>query len=221
LKIYGISGLGADKRVFKFLKLDSELIPIDWIEPLKNESIINYSKRLSTKIDQNEKVCLIGVSFGGLVATEISKLINPALTILISSAETKKELPFIYGVFGKTKLVKLIPATLFDPPRWVANFLFGTKQTKLLNAILKDTDLKFAKWAINALISWKNEETLKNVIKIHGTKDKLIPLKSRKNVKLVKDGEHFMIVDKAQEISDIINIEIRKRDSSIAKKSSF
>jgi D-arabinose 1-dehydrogenase-like Zn-dependent alcohol dehydrogenase len=83
LKIYGISGLGADKRVFKFLKLDSELIPIDWIEPLKNESIINYSKKLSTKIDQNEKVCLIGVSFGGLVATEISKLINPALTILI------------------------------------------------------------------------------------------------------------------------------------------
>ncbi|TXD51976.1 MULTISPECIES: alpha/beta hydrolase [unclassified Polaribacter] len=221
MKIYGISGLGADKRVFKFLKLDSELIPIDWIKPLKNESISNYSKRLSAKIDQNEKVCLIGVSFGGLVTTEISKLINPALTILISSAETKKELPFIYGVFGKTNLVKLFPTTLFDPPRWIANFLFGTEQTELLNAILKDTDLKFAKWAVHALISWKNEESLKNVIKIHGTKDKLIPLKSTKNIKLIKDGEHFMIVDKAQEISTIINAEIRKRDSSTAKKGSF
>lgn len=39
MKIYGISGLGADKRVFQFLTLNYEFISIDWITPNKNETI--------------------------------------------------------------------------------------------------------------------------------------------------------------------------------------
>ena len=33
--IYCFSGLGADKRVFKHLKLDANLIHVDWIEPFE------------------------------------------------------------------------------------------------------------------------------------------------------------------------------------------
>lgn len=115
MKIYGISGLGADERVFKFLNLKFEFVPISWIEPLKNETIENYSKRLSKIIDSKKDFCLIGVSFGGLIAVEISKILNPKLTILISSAHTKDELRPIYRWFGKTKLIKIIPTFLFDP----------------------------------------------------------------------------------------------------------
>ena len=39
MKLYAISGLGADKRVFQYLDLDYELIHIDWIPPLKGERI--------------------------------------------------------------------------------------------------------------------------------------------------------------------------------------
>ena len=87
MKVYGISGLGADKRVFEKLTLDLELIPIDWITPYKNERIEDYAKRLSKKIDKKEEFIIIGVSFGGLIATEISKILKSKLTILISSAE--------------------------------------------------------------------------------------------------------------------------------------
>ena len=65
MKIYGISGLGADQRVFKYLKLDCEFIPIDWITPLKRESIENYALRLAQVIDTNEAFGILGVSFGG------------------------------------------------------------------------------------------------------------------------------------------------------------
>lgn len=65
MKIYGISGLGADKRVFEFLTLDDEFIPINWIAPHKKEPIKEYSKRISTVIDTHNDFCLIGVSFGG------------------------------------------------------------------------------------------------------------------------------------------------------------
>ena len=47
--------------------------------------------------------------------------------------------------------MRLVPAKNFDPPRWIANFVFGTKQTKLLNAVLDDTALKFDKWAVGQL----------------------------------------------------------------------
>lgn len=210
MKIYGISGLGADKRVFKFLNLEHKFIPIDWIDPLKNESISAYSKRLSSIIDTSEKFCVLGVSFGGLIAVEISKFLNPELTILISSAETRNEIPLIYKVLGKTKMVKIIPAKLLNPPKWIAKILFGTKQTALLNEILDDTDLKFTKWAIQELSTWKNEQRVEKVLKIVGTKDKLIPLKSNENITLIKGGGHLMIIDNAKEVSEIINKEIKK-----------
>jgi len=205
MKLYGISGLGADKRVFQNLTIECELIPIDWIEPKKNETIEEYSIRLSRKINTAEKFGIIGVSFGGLVAIEMSKKMNPTLTILISSAETKKELRVIYRIFGKSKLVNLMPTQLFDPPKKIAHWIFGAKDKQLLNQILDDTDLNFAKWAVKELVNWKNEEKLINpILKIGGTHDKLIPTKDT-NTKLIERGEHFMIVDRANEISEMIN----------------
>lgn len=211
MKIYGISGLGADKRVFQFLKLDCELIPIDWIMPLKNEPIENYALRLAKVIDTDEEFGILGVSFGGLIAVELSKKLNPTLTILISSAETNKELRLIYRLFGKTGIVNWIPKEFFNPPKFLAHWIFGTRRKKLLNAILDDTDLVFAKWAIQELLTWKNVEKIANpCLKISGTKDKLIPPNNAKNINLIKNGEHFMIADKAVEISQIINNELNE-----------
>ncbi len=209
MKIYGLSGLGADERVFDYLKLDHEFVSIDWIEPLKNESIVDFSKRLLYVIDTSKKFCLLGVSFGGLIAVEISKILNPTLTFLISSIETKHDLPLFLRWIGNSNLTKLIPVQLFDPPRRITHYFFGTKQTKLLNNILDDVDLNFAKWAISELLNWQNESRSKSVIKINGTDDKLIPPIGNSKMKLIKGGSHFMIVDRAQEISDIINRSIK------------
>ena len=209
MKIYAISGLGADKRVFQFLNLEHEFIPIDWIDPLKNESIAEYAKRFSSVIDTSEKFCVLGVSFGGLIAVEISKFLKPELTILISSAETRQEIPLIYRILGKTKIVKIIPAKLLNPPRWMAKILFGTKKVALLNEILDDADLKFTKWAVQELSSWKNEQKVEKVLKIVGTKDKLIPLKNEQDIELIEGGGHLMIIDNADEVSSIINKKTR------------
>ncbi|MCB0516308.1 MAG: hypothetical protein R2798_07770 [Chitinophagales bacterium] len=211
MKLYAISGLGADERVFKYLTLNCELVPLKWIMPQKNETIESYSNKFVRKINQNtnEKMGILGVSFGGLVAVEMSKKMNPALTILISSAETTSELRPIYNIIGKLQLVKFIPEKLFIPPKFASNYLFGAKEKELLHQILADTDSKFAKWAINALLNWKNTQKLNNkTLKISGTKDKLMP--PSKDSTLIQNGTHFMIVDSAKEISQIINEELRK-----------
>ena len=203
MKIYAISGLGADERVFKFLDLNYKIIPLNWVDNYKNESIESYSKRLAEKIDTEEEFAILGLSFGGLIATEMNKFLNPKTTILISSIETKNELPLIYKVGGKLNFTKLIPDNLLTKSNQFVEFLFGTKKKKLLNNIITESNPIFSKWALNALLTWQNTTRIKNVLKISGSKDKLFP--PSKNAIIIEKGTHFMIVDKAQEVSKLIN----------------
>ncbi len=209
MKIFAISGLGADERVFNYLTLEHELIPILWIEPQNKESIIDYSKRLVEKYNliNESDFGILGVSFGGLIATEISKLTKPKFTIIISSIEFSKELPAILRLIGKSKLIELIPKKLLNPPKALVYFIFGSNKKELLNSILDDTNLDFNKWAIRELLNWRNKLQLQNLIKIGGSNDKVLPPKG-KNTILIDQGEHFMIVDKAEEISNVINEKI-------------
>ncbi|WP_260129909.1 hypothetical protein [Elizabethkingia anophelis] len=72
-KVYIFSGLGVDERVFdqiNFEGLDVEFI--DWIKPLKKESLSEYAKRISSELTADNPT-LIGLSFGGILAVEISK----------------------------------------------------------------------------------------------------------------------------------------------------
>jgi len=205
MKLYGISGLGADQRVFQYLDLPLAITPIDWIDPIKSETLISYAGRLTKQIDTEEAFAILGVSFGGLIAVEMSKLINPAYLILISSAETSSDLRWSYRLLGKLKILNLVPHFFFNPPRFLANWVFQATDKKLLSAILDDTDTKFAKWCVNALISWKNEKPIEiRHLKIGSIKDKLIPAKKQNNIYLIDGGGHFMVVDKADQLSEVI-----------------
>lgn len=204
MKIYGFSGLGADKRVFEYLQFEDEFIPIDWIEPRKNERLEDYALRLAEIINTEEKFGLLGLSFGGLIAVEISKNLKPQFTILISSVETRKDLPLLYRILGKSKILKILPKTLFKPPKKLAYYFFGAKHKKLLQSIINDADLGFVKWATQELLTWRNETKINNCLKIVGDKDHALPPKKANQQMIVKGGKHFMIVDKAAEVSNII-----------------
>lgn len=221
MKIFAISGLGADKRAFEYLTLEHELVFVEWLTPKDKESIVGYSKRLVEKygIENENDFGVLGVSFGGLIATEISKLTKPKLTLLISSVATKDELSWQLRLVGKSRLLALVPKKLLNPPRAIAHFIFGTDKKELLNSILDDTDLNFTKWAIRELMNWKNQTRLTNLIKIGGSKDKLLPPKGENTI-LIAQGGHFMIVDKAEEISKIINEKIKMYDNAVSQKNS-
>lgn len=206
-KIYIFSGLGVDRRVFDnidFGNLDIEFI--DWIMPLRNEPLDDYAKRISLKITTGNPV-LIGLSFGGMMVVEISKIIKIEKIILIASAKNKFELPKFNRISGILKLNKLIPKSLFKKQNFITNWLFGIEtdsEKLLLKNILKDTDPDFFSWAINEIVNWKNEISPENVIHIHGNKDRIIPFKNVKADFVVEGGGHFMTVNKPEEIREII-----------------
>lgn len=219
MKLYGISGLGADERMFASLDLSCEFIPMAWITPLRNEKMETYARRLAEVIDTSEPFGLLGLSFGGMVATEISKILHPEITFLISSVATKNELPELYKMIGRMGFLDWMPAWLFDPPRASARYFFGT-ENPLLKQIMDDTDLDFAKWAVNSLTQWQNTTLPNNCIRIAGTADRMLPPVAAPDTYLIEGGTHFMIVDRAPEVSTVINqiLEAKQKTLDTSKK---
>jgi hypothetical protein len=211
--IYFLSGLGADYRVFKYLTLPANVntIFIDWLVPEKNESIRDYAKRITEKIDDSKPFVLIGLSFGGILATEVVEFVKPQKTILISSASRRQELPFIYKLSGLLHLNKLLPERTIKKGNFINNWLLGISSTRekfLLNEILTASNPVFSKWAINEIVNWKRNSSPKNIIRIHGNKDRVLPIINFKPGYLVKNGGHFMVVNRADEISKILEREL-------------
>lgn len=201
--LYLIPGLGADHRVFEFLDLSEySCHHISWIQPLKDESIEDYAKRLSEQI-QSANPILIGVSFGGMIAIEIAKYFPAEKVILISSARTKSEVPVYLRWIGKMRLHKIVPKLWLKKPGRLLFYFFSVKQPnerKLLSEIVRDTDSDFLAWAINSIVRWGNDFIPNNTILIHGLSDRLFPF-NKGDITIAKGG-HFMIVNKAREISE-------------------
>jgi hypothetical protein len=195
-----------DKRAFNNIRVTGvELVHIDWIKPLPNESLYSYSKRLFEIINPEDGYNLIGVSFGGMVAAEFSKLKQPNKSFLISTINSSSEMSVLFKIGSSLRLHKLIPGSLMTKSNFIINYLFGVSETKdkqLLKQILNDTDPSFLKWAINAITKWNNSKKTTG-IKIHGSNDKILPLKTKAN-HIIKNGGHFMIVSRGIEISDLI-----------------
>ena len=204
-KVYLISGLGADSRLFKYqLELDYDFHKIEWIKAEKGETIASYAKRLSAGIDESEPYSIVGCSMGGIVAIEMLKFMKPEKVVLISSLKTKHEKSWISKFANTFKLYYLLSGHVF---KWAAiwrRLFFGklkAEDEKLFDAMLKAADPFFMKWGLHRVITWDNEEEFPNVVHIHGDKDGVFPFKYLKNVIRVHGGSHLMIINKPEEVN--------------------
>ena len=209
MNIYLLSGLGADHRVFSKLSFPKEykINNIEWISPLKKEALSDYAKRLMSQIDYSNPFILIGVSFGGIIAVELCKLIKPEQVILISSVWNSKQIPWYYTFLGKLKLHQFIPSSILKSANFLTYWFFGAEnkdQKNLLKKILVDTDSKFLKWAISKIITWNNNMNPENLLHLHGLKDKILPISCIKADYEIKNGGHLMVYVQHKEVSEIL-----------------
>jgi len=209
LNIYLISGLGADRAIFQNLTFSktADIHYLDWIPPKKKESLRSYALRMAEAIDTSTPFVLIGLSFGGMLAAEISTVLKPQKTILVSSIPKRKELPWYFHLFGRMKMNRLIPVIRpRSVPRVISSF-FGveTKGDALFfQELLRRTDPWFSKWAIEAIMKWDRTETPAGIVRIHGNRDKVLPKGVGQIDYLIRGGGHFMIYNRADEISKIL-----------------
>lgn len=210
MNVYLISGLGADKRAFAYLTLDPsfKLIYLDWIDALPKETLEEYAMRLAQKIDTTQPFCLIGLSLGGIMASEICTKLKPHKAILLSSVSCYNELPVLYKLGGALRLHKLIPESAGNKANQLLYWLFGLTQKhdkKLLKQVMADSNTRFTKWAMNAVTKWRKNIPSTDIIRIHGDKDRVLPITSFKPDYVIKNGGHLMVAIRAAEVSKILN----------------
>ena len=208
IHVYLMPGMSANSLIFEKIKFPEnfKLHKLDWINPDIDESIENYAKRLSEKIVHKNPV-LIGVSFGGILVQEISKIVKVDKLIIISSIKCNKEMPS-HMKFGKiTKSYKLLPVKWINDFESLISFVLGPKIKKrvdLYRKYLSVRDENYLSLSLREMIEWKQSKPLKNIIHIHGTKDLVFPTLYIKNFIKVPRGDHAMILKRAEWINQNI-----------------
>lgn len=211
--VYCISGLGADERIFCKLQVpDSTFHFIRWEQPQFSESISNYAARLCKQIQHDHPV-LLGVSFGGMMAIEIAKVLPVEKVVLISSVKSLHELPRWMKICGRFKFDKMLPSKPLHTIRPlkalrpVQNYFLGTEseEEKLIANQFRDSvDPVYLRWSINQVLNWQNKWQPQTIYHLHGEKDHIFPLKHVRPTHIVPNAGHFMVMNKCREISEIL-----------------
>ena len=207
-RIFVISGLGADHTVFGQLNLPGfELVHVHWVETNKGESMGDYAKRLLPQITEENPI-ILGLSFGGMLSLEVSKLIETEKIISLSSAARYEELPTRYKIAGFFRLQKILPVHWAAKGNRFTNWLFGAKKTadkEILKGVFNRLDRHFLYWALNAVLNWKNNSIPNNMVRIHGTNDLVLPTSKKADYDhIIQGGTHLMLMDQSEEVSKVI-----------------
>ena len=205
---YLIPGLGADARVFRYLRLAAPAQVLAWLPPQSpTEPLAHYAARLAEAIPPGQACWLAGVSFGGVLALEIGRLRPLARIVLISSLPNAQRLPVSLRLARATRLYRVAPFGLLARLPRLAQWFFGANngtQYRLLCQILRDTDPVFARWATTQLLEWQSAG-VPTAIRVHGTHDRLLPAGSAPVEHWVPGAGHFLIVSHAAHLSRLLN----------------
>ena len=208
--VYCLSGLGADQRVFNFIKLPGvEMIHVQWLPPGRLETLGTYARRLMAQIDAQQPVTLLGVSFGGIVAQELAALLPCRRVIILSSIKGPAEMPWTISLMRRTGVHRLVPGWLLkDGNTLTGNYYFSIRtrgEARLLREIIRDTDPAFLRWAVNEVVRWQPPAPVPGLVHLHGTADRIFPADHIQNFTPIPGGGHFMVVQEAALLSRLVS----------------
>ena len=206
---YFVPGLAASKEIFKNIRLPEDQFEIhilEWLIPEKDESISAYAQRMAAHVNHPNPV-LLGVSFGGVVAQEMSAFLNLKKLIIVSSVKTRNELPKRLKAIRKTGIYKLVPTGWALSVKDLTKFAIGPrsrKRLKLYQEYLWMRDKVYLDWAIKQMVCWDREKPLTDIIHIHGDADIVFPIKNIEATHVIPQGTHIMILNKGSKVSKLL-----------------
>ncbi|GAA4344585.1 alpha/beta hydrolase [Flaviaesturariibacter amylovorans] len=207
MTLYLIPGLGADHRVFGRLRFPegARIVYLDWIPQEQGEDLRQYALRMAERIDRSAPFALVGLSMGGMVATEIAQVLPAARTILISSATARRQLAAYERALGRLHADALFPGILLKQPTPIHFWLLGAYDDTardLVRAMQGDADPGHFKWSLRAILDWTNEAEPPGLVRIHGSNDHLIPIRNLPEVHhRIEGAGHLCLVTHAAEVS--------------------
>lgn len=211
-KLYLIAGHGSDIRIFSKINFPENVdtVHLHFIDPIKNETMHDYAIRISKKIDTTQQFSIMGVSLGGMLATEMTSFINPENVIIISSAAGRSELPIRYRMMRNFEMYRIFSGEFYHFMAKTAQILFEPdrkKEGEIFDTMLKEKDPDFLKRGIHMIVNWEGEyESNGNIFHIHGSKDHTLPIRKTCSDMIVKKGSHMMTLTNPKPIEDLLGL---------------
>ena len=209
MKLYIISGLGADFKVLEKINFPEnlEVVFLDWLIPENKEDFHHYVERMAARVDDSEPFALLGYSFGGLIVQEIDKIKPAEKVVIMGSIKSDKEKSRFIKFGEMSRITKYLPQRMFNVKSAavysVARNIVDPKNPKLMEYFTV-RDPYYLKWGIEKVSDWKFEENPK-VIQILGSKDIVFPAKYSKPDYIVQNGTHLFPATKPKQVSKILN----------------
>ncbi len=209
--VYALPGQGSDKRIFDSIKLNAnyQLKVIEYGTPESGMNMKDFALEISRQIDTCTPFILLGVSLGGMICVELSEILHPLKTIIISSAKNSNELPNKYSFQKHFPLYKAFPSSwikhgalflqpIVEPDR--------NKHKTTFKSMLENKDKVYMKRTVELIVNWQRTTNSNNIYHIHGDNDHTIPIKNIKKVDVIIPGaSHMMTLTDAKKISLAIN----------------
>jgi len=212
--LYLIPGFLTDKTIYKSF-LEDKRFDVKVLEFIsansEDESLESYAGRMALEIDKTKPFSLLGTSFGGILAIEISKIYVPESIIFVSSVKNRGELNPLMKINGISNVlnyvsdnfVKKTITTGYAVGKNIAPPLKKIHSQKIENMVNR-IDGKLEKWILKKINNWQGENTFENYLHIHGDKDHVFPIKNIKNCVIIKGGTHNIIISKSKEIKELV-----------------
>lgn len=210
MNIYCIPGLGADHRVFQNLTIkNAQLLPVAWPYYDRHDEMNCYAQKIAANIPDGPDDVILGMSFGGMLASEIKRMRPEQRVIIVSSNKKPEERPDMGGFFSFLGKRGLMPFGLAKYAGSVLYKRFGATtadEIELLRSYFEHTDTHFFKCAMRSILNWQTRTELPpGLVHIHGTTDQILPPETIHEAHWIKGGEHIMIYNRADEVSALIN----------------
>jgi len=208
-KVFLISGLGADRRLFNKLELPGyEPVFVDWIEPEPTDTIAIYAQKLVDQYHITPNAVVLGVSLGGIMKVEISNIIPLRKAIIVSSIKSPSEFPWYFKLFRNVPLYKVIPHGFYSSAGYLIKPLFGKMKGKsgfMFVDMIKNSSPTFMRWAMHAILRWQPKPLSTKIYHIIGNKDLIFSHRRIADANyVIERGSHDMVYTRGKEISQIV-----------------
>ena len=205
-----LPGLGADYHQWEPQNLAFPgLVVPPWIPPLRTDTLPTYAARLAETVPRQKPLILGGSSFGGMLACEMARHLQPKAIILIGSCRSINSLN--RGVLSLRAILCRIPCWGIRLTKPLAPFAVQTFRNlkpefrRLCASMFWEADPVWMRWAIGAILRWQPTLLADTpVFHIHGQRDRMIRASTVTPDCLIPDGGHLINLSHAVQVNDFI-----------------
>ena len=220
IRTFLLPGIAADAELLEpqARALGPELVVPPWIDPAaKSETLAAYAGRFAETLGLpagGEPYAVGGVSFGGMLALELARVLEPApaLVVLVSSARSGEAIP--RPLWYAEKLAAILdPWWMRELSRGVAQpFTWGdggaAASAERFRAMVGRLNPDFFQWSVDACVSWEGPgamtECFPPIAQIHGGDDGVVRCFPEQCDRVIEGAGHLMNITHADGVNRFV-----------------